>query len=270
MNNIYAESMNKNKHSNTKSEKYEILANQNIIDNNNNLINLKEIIKENNLIIFEKLLTKITKTVIKICKSDMILKEYKTSCKLSNIDGFIKYICYFSCNNNVKKIIENSMMHADKDEDIKILLMKKYKLGDIKNYNWNFGNFNILKSLIKQIFVAFFEAFNSYGFVHCNVHFGNFLIKKIKNGEYKVIIMDFEISFFDLTKNEYIVMLNIAYMVILSDILWKLNIVTENLDIITDYINTNREKLIDIDYLLSLIDNIIMIEKRDFTQMFYK
>jgi len=143
--------------------------------------------------------------------------------------------------------------------------MKKYELGDIKNYNWDLDNFNILKLLIKQIFVALFDAFTMYGFLHNDVHFGNFLISK-KDDKYQVVIMDFENSLFDLTKNNDLDILYLFFEKILNNILLELNFVTENMEIVLNYIKSNKNKLIDINYLLNLIDNIIMIKKRDLSK----
>jgi hypothetical protein len=271
MEDIYIELMNKNKHSNTNTQKYKIISCQKTINNNNNTtgwIKLEEVIKKHkDLIIFNALLLKSTKIVVKIGKSDTILKEYKISHLLSNITGFIKYLCYFSCNNNIDTIINNSSICADKGEPIKILLMKKYKLGDIKNYNWNIDNFYILKILIKQIFTALFEAFIMYGFLHNDVHFGNFLINNTSDNQYQVIIMDFENSLFDLTKNDNLDILYQNYEQILNNILWELNIFTENMEITINYIKSNKNKLLDINNLLNLIDNIIFIKKRDLSQI---
>lgn len=261
MDHIYAELMNKNKNSNSNTQKYKILSCQKSINVNKDStrwIELKGLIKSN----LDAILLKTTKIVIKIGKSDTILKEYKISHLLSNIDGFIKYLCYFSCNNNIDKIIINSSICANEGEPIKILFMKKYELGDIRNYNWNLTNFDILIILIKQIFVALFDAFNIYGFLHNDVHFGNFLINK-KDDKYQVVIMDFENSLFDLTKNNDLDILYQNYEQILNNLLWELNLVTKNMEIVLNYIKSNKNKLIDIDYLLSLIDNIIMINKRD-------
>jgi len=266
---IYAELMNKNKNSNSTTQKYKILSCQKSIDvdkDTTSWIELKELVKSNNdLKIFDAVLLKTRKIVVKIGKSDTILKEYKISHLLSNINGFIKYYCYFNCNNKIDKIIFNSSICANEGDPIKILLMKKYELGDIKNYNWNLDNFNILKTLIKQICIALFDAFNMYGFLHNDVHFGNFLINK-KDDKYQVIIMDFENSLFDLTKNNDLEILYQNYEQILNNILWELNLVTQNMEIVLNYIKSNKNKLIDINYLLNLIDNIIMIKKRDLSQ----
>jgi hypothetical protein len=147
MDKIYAELMTKNKNSNSNTQKYEILPCQKLINSNNdtnNWIELKELIKKTNeLKIFDAILLHTPKIIVKIGKSDTINKEYKISHLLSNIDGFIKYLCYFSCNNNIVKIIQNSSICASNNEleNIQILLMKKYELGDIKNYNWSSDNF---------------------------------------------------------------------------------------------------------------------------------
>jgi thiamine kinase-like enzyme len=274
MEHIYAFLMSKNKNSNSNGQKYEILSCQKSIDSNKNtkkFIDLKEIIKDNknNLKIFDAILFKTTKIVVKISTSDTILKEYQISHMLSDINGFIKYLCYFSCNNKIDKIISNSSICAAEGEPIKILLMKKYELGDIKNYNWNLDNFFILKILIKQIFIALLDAFNKYGFLHNDVHFGNFLIKKT-NKEYQVIIMDFENSLFDCTKNN-IYVLYYNYDQILGNIFNELYLETENMDIVLNYINPyknkkNKNNNFDINYLLILIDNVTMTKKRDSAQ----
>jgi thiamine kinase-like enzyme len=104
-----------------------------------------------------------------------------------------------------------------------------------------------------------------YGFLHNDVHFGNFLITK-KDDKYQVVIMDFENSLFDLTKNNDLDILYLFFEQILNNILLELNLVTENMEIVLNYIKSNKNKLIDINYLLNLIDNIIMIKKRDLSK----
>jgi hypothetical protein len=76
--------------------------------------------------------------------------------------------------------------------------------------------------------------------------------------------MDFENSLFDTTKINEIFLLYFYFEQILNNILLELNLVTENIDIIINYIKCNK---IDITYLLNLIDNIIMIKKRDLSHL---
>ena len=105
--NIIAQPLSKTKNSISTMNTYKVLPCQNITDKNydtTNWISLDEIIKNNkDLRIFKALLTKTYNIIVKIAKSETIEKEYKTSMMLRNISGFIKYLCYFSCNNYMNK-----------------------------------------------------------------------------------------------------------------------------------------------------------------------
>lgn len=265
-----------NKHSETKTEKYEILDCQNTFNNNidtRKIINLKNIIKKaNDLKIIEKSFLNYN-IIIKLGLSEIIEREYKISHALhsqkntlnlmpkyqylSDNNYFIKYFCYFSCKNNLYNIIENSSVCSSDGDELKILIMKKYKLGNIKNYNWTFENFHLLKEMIKQIFYALLLSFTNFGFIHNDCHFGNFLI----GDNYKVIIIDFENSLFDLTKNDNIKYVYISFEQIINNILYELNINTTNINEILIYLKQHND--IEINTLLEYIDNINFISKND-------
>jgi thiamine kinase-like enzyme len=194
---FYLESIDKNKYSESNSDKFKIVKCQQLVDNNTNTttwIYLEDIIKkEFDLKIMKGILLHDYPIVVKIGKKDTIEKEYNISKILSNIPCFITYLCYLpasgNCNNNIHKIITNSSICAKDGELLKILVMKEYPLGNLKNFNWNKENFNILKSLLKQIFASLFLAYTQFSFIHNDVHFGNFLIKKTSEEriEYKNI-----------------------------------------------------------------------------------
>jgi hypothetical protein len=113
------------------------------------LLKLQDIIKNTkDLRIFKGILTDI---IVKIGKSDTIKREYDISHLLESILNFIIYFCYFSCNNDIDKIISNSSICAKEGEVLQILVMKEYPLGDIKHYQWSIENFHILISLMKQL-----------------------------------------------------------------------------------------------------------------------
>ena len=210
--NIYLESI-KSKQSKSHTEKYRVIDCQDAINENLNTtewITLQDVIKKTrDLKIITGLLLSKYRIILKIGKSDTIKREYQISQLLSHIPNFIIYLCYFSCNNNIDKIIANSSICATDGDKLKILVMKEYSDGDIKSYNWSSANFIILLSLLKQIISALFIAYWSFGFIHNDVHFGNFLLKKTDDKTinyksiptgihlygYKVIIMDFENSY---------------------------------------------------------------------------
>ena len=146
--------------------------------------------------------------------------------------------------------------------------MKEYE-SNIKTYNWNNENFNILKSLLKQIFLSLYIAFKLFGFIHNDTHFGNFLLKKQKkqiifykyNDEiievntegYSIVIIDFETSLFDKNKTSFDFLCKI-FINIINNIKYELNIEFENKDEIIKILSLNKD--FEIKQILSLLDNL--------------
>lgn len=276
-----------NKNSESRTEKYEVLDCQNTIINNDTttFIKLNDIIKSSsdlkifNATFFNK------HVIIKIGYSETIEREYKISHLLCNqthtillddkykyIDNenyFINYYCYFTCKNNIKNILINSSICSNNGNNMNILVMKKYKLGSIKNYNWNKDNFNLLKNLLKQIFYGFYISYVNFGFLHNDVHFGNFLIKE-KNKKPIVVIIDFETSIFDVDRKN-IFTLYYLYQQILNNILYELNIIVDDsINILLDYLETFKKhnKInINLNYIFELIDGLNYVNKRDIQKM---
>lgn len=288
MDKIYLESI-KGKQSKTPTEKYKVITCQETVTKNYDTtqwISLQDIIKKTkDLKIFKGLLLSKYTIIIKIGKSETIEREYNISHLLSNIPNFITYLCFFTCANNINTIVTNSSICAKEGDILKILVMKEYPLGDIKYYNWNKENFHILKSLIKQILVSLFIAYQLYGFIHNDVHFGNFLIKNdsaknkiinyptlnisIETFGYMAIIMDFENSLFDESKTNYDFLYKMFEQIICG-IDWYLDIKTNNIEQIKEYLTLHikTKKIIDIKYMLDLIDIISFNERNDKTKLF--
>jgi hypothetical protein len=150
--------------------------------------------------------------VLKFGINEYIEKEYDICNKLLKLPNFIKYFCMIKCNDNIKNIINNKdtisnykMCHYG-DKKISILVMKHYYLGCLDNYDWNENNFDILKNVIKQVIFAIIYAFDTFGFIHGDLHSGNILLKPKRNDiinygkkilfvdNLEAIIMDFEKS----------------------------------------------------------------------------
>jgi hypothetical protein len=150
--------------------------------------------------------------VLKFGIYESINKEYIIGEKLVELPNFIKYFCMFTCNDNIKNIINNKNTISNYkicyygNNSIGILVMKEYKLCCIENYKWNKFNFEELKNIIKQVIFAIINAYEKKGFLHGDLHSGNILLKPKRKekiiynkkellvNNLEAVIMDFEKS----------------------------------------------------------------------------
>lgn len=231
--------------------------------------------KKRNLYILDAILDKVDSVVIKVGDRDTILKEYKTAQLLQNIDGFIKYYCYFSCNNEFKQIDIKKTLCDNPGDATKILVMKNYTKGSVGKYIWNNDNFNALQSILKQIIICLLLGFKQTGFIHNDTHLDNFLLDDIKeenityNG-YNIpvhgliaITMDFENCLIAENKEEYY-FLYTGILQILNELDYTLKLKIDNINTFIVYIDTHRTNntLIDINKIISFIDALKFISKK--------
>lgn len=250
----------------------EILKNINDISIIKAVINYSKHIKKNKNI------------VIKIAHKDKTnIKEYKIGETLKSINGFIKYICLFNCFDDTYNYINTNKKIPEKictannigNNDNNVLIAPYVNGSSIKNYKWNLDNINILKSLLKQCVISLMYAYIDFGFLHNDLHLDNILFKKTKlenikykedleintNG-YKIIIMDFDLSFIDVDRTQGIEYYWSNLLNLLSRIEYDLNkyiIPIKSDDIILLFIRNaiinkyNPDKTIE---LLDLIDKL--------------
>lgn len=193
----------------------------NVIQNRNDITILQSIITE------KSITTKQRNIVVKIGKSNKTIeKEFYIGKTLEKINGFINYMCLFTCYDNTFYNIETEnnkpLCSAKKDdENLKTILIMPFIFeGSIKKFNWYSDNIikktEILKSLLLQVISSIFVSYHSYGFLHNDLHLDNILVKKIKKETlqysysdktfeikiygYKSIIMDFENSMLHVDK----------------------------------------------------------------------
>ena len=207
--------------------------------------------------------------VVKIGESNSITKtEYENGETLKNLNGFIKYICLFSCFDDTSDKLKNTkpksrrislqneavlpketkICNAEKiDENIKdVLVMPYIKEGPIEKYNWTSENVDILKNLMIHTVLSMAVAFKSVGFIHRDLHLSNVLLKKINKNEKKEIryefskdviisvpIMGYKVVIMDLEKGE----LNTNDVYYFWD---DLHLVLKNID---GMVNTQNQKV---------------------------
>ena len=163
---------------------------------------------DKNRVLLGYLVERKSSVVIKIGETTSLEKEYNigTALKQYNIEGFIKYGCFFKCQDKYKEHPSNSRKHLCKglpsDDPSKpkmsVLVMPYYRLGSLADFNSIVTDREdktfILKDLLEQIIAAFANAFTTVGFIHNDSHARNILITKTKKTQsgYGIVIMDFE------------------------------------------------------------------------------
>lgn len=146
--------------------------------------------------------------IVKIGDNNKITEEFEMGNKLKSIKGFIKYICYFECNDNYRRYFDKSKIPNElcdgSGTEMKIILMPYYKLGSIADYKWTHENINVLQSVIKSAVLTMIYAYNKKGIIHGDFHAGNVVLKETKQKTIsfdgirielfgiRTLIMDFE------------------------------------------------------------------------------
>ena len=169
------------------------------------------------LIDFSKYNKKNKHIVIKIgYKDKRIYHEFHIGTLLykSKIPGFIKYICVLSCDDVEQSTTKGEHNNICTNRTNKEILLMPFIHGSaVANRKWSIEDINIIKSVLKQIILSCFHAFDTIGFIHNDLHMENVFMKSttqsaIHYGElatatygYKIVIMDFDKSFVNTTQN---------------------------------------------------------------------
>jgi serine/threonine protein kinase len=152
--------------------------------------------------VVEGLLNNNMQMVIKInVNKEINEKEYNINQQLSPYKNFVRYICKFSCKDDLRKYMEKGPYREVDDGFCKengpdrtfSIIMPYYQLGSILKYTWTKENFNIFKTLMKTVIYTLLFVNNSIGFIHGDFHLENILLKE-KKGKLSINIIDFELS----------------------------------------------------------------------------
>lgn len=155
-------------------------------------------------------------------------KEYNIGKQLVGINGFIRFLCIFSCYDDSSEHAQATQTPIptnnpictsnNKKNDKFVLVMPYIKEGSMHDYNWTIDNIDFIKLLMIHTVLSLTEAFVKIGFIHGDLHWGNILFKKTTKHEiiydiggnkipfathgYKVVLMDFEKSLIGNQQNE--------------------------------------------------------------------
>lgn len=126
--------------------------------------------------------------VVKFGFTEEIEKEYDIA-KLAfthKVPNFIKFFCMFPCNDTVDSIkqrnflVNTQICNGRPDQQLGMIMMPYYPLGNLEKYRWNRGNFYILKNVLHQTVFALLYAYEQFQMVHGDMHVGNVLLRASK------------------------------------------------------------------------------------------
>ena len=126
--------------------------------------------------------------IVKIGDNASIKQEYEMASKLSRLKGFVKFICFFECEDDFREHfgqMPRSTICKGEGNSMKVILMPYFKLGSIAQYKWNPINLHVLKSCIKHACLSIIIAFNEKNIIHGDFHPANVVLKETKQ---KVIV----------------------------------------------------------------------------------
>jgi hypothetical protein len=168
-------------------------------------INTRDWLIMKNLLLDEKVIQGILyntyKVVIKLGKKEEIDKEYNLNTQLQKFKGFVRYICKFSCKDDLNKYKHddgswsgNGFCESNGPDKTNAIIMPYYELSSMLRYKWDESNFDIFKKLLKQVVEILIFTNRQIGFLHNDIHLDNVMLKRKKNGELTIEIIDFDKS----------------------------------------------------------------------------
>ena len=145
------------------------------------------------------------KVVIKVgSENSRIAHEYNINKVLQKYKGFVRYICKFSCRDNLKKYLprddngiwlkDEGFCEVDGPNRTHPIIMPYYPIGSILHYKWEQKNIEVLKMLLNNVIATLIKTNAEVGFVHGDFHLDNLMLQESKSGELGVDIIDFEMS----------------------------------------------------------------------------
>jgi serine/threonine protein kinase len=171
-------------------------------------VNVRDVIFQKSQILLADMKDNHAKVIIKIGDDERIAHEYLISKKLIKSKGFVKFVCFFQCEDNFRDFFHGKRQGLCKSrgDSMKIIIMPFFPLGSISGYKWDEENINVLRNSLAIACLHYADAYLKTHFVHNDFHAGNILLKHSKERQVQDIqiiggmrpwICDFENSKFD-------------------------------------------------------------------------
>jgi hypothetical protein len=120
--------------------------------------------------------------VVKIGDSPDIKVEYEMSQHVKNLKGFIKFYCFFTCNDDFREFFKGKREGICKGPggQMQVIIMPYFPMGSIASYTWTNDNINVLKSCLYAACLCYIDANVKKHFIHNDFHAANIMMKSTK------------------------------------------------------------------------------------------
>jgi hypothetical protein len=118
--------------------------------------------------------------IIKIGDNQEIENEYIISKQFSQIKGFVKFVCYFTCEDDFREFFEGTRKQVCKNANgssMRVIIMPYFPLGSIATYVWTRENIHVLKSCLAIACCSLIHAYVNKQLIHADFHAANILMK---------------------------------------------------------------------------------------------
>jgi len=120
--------------------------------------------------------------MIKIGDSRDLDNEYAASQIVKGLKGFIKFYCFFTCDDDFREYFKGKRLSICKGpgSSMKVIVMPYFPMGSVASYAWTPENVGILNSCLYTACLYYIDAFKEKRFIHNDFHAANILLKHTK------------------------------------------------------------------------------------------
>lgn len=122
-----------------------------------------------------------TAVIVKIGDSQDIDNEYVAAQHVKRLKGFIKFYCFFTCNDDFREFFKGKRTTICKGpgSSMKVIIMPYFPLGTLATpaSTWTSENIGTLHSCLYIACLCYIDAYKQKRFIHNDFHAANILLK---------------------------------------------------------------------------------------------
>lgn len=122
-----------------------------------------------------------TAVIVKIGDSQDIDNEYAAAQHVKRLKGFVKFYCFFTCNDDFREFFKGKRTTICKGSgtSMKVILMPYFPMGTLAapSIPWTLETTPILQSSLYVACLCYIDAYRQKRFIHNDFHAANILLK---------------------------------------------------------------------------------------------